>query len=81
MSSARLPVITTTIAENVRAAIPLHGSDRLLAVRHVEVKIRIEIDHTAVELTESVEFKSLPSGLHNVEEDLVCVLQNGKWST
>ncbi len=26
-----------------------------------------------VELAESVEFKSLPSGLHNVEEDLVYV--------
>ena len=25
----------------------------------------------AVELSESVEFKSLPSGLHNLEEDLV----------
>ena len=25
----------------------------------------------AVELAESVEFKSLPSGLHNVKEDLV----------
>ena len=28
-------------------------------------------DRGIVELTESVEFKSLPSGLHHVEEDLV----------
>ena len=32
-------------------------------------------NHGAVELTESVEFKSLPSGLHNVEEDLMYVHQ------
>ena len=30
-------------------------------------------DSQIVELAESVEFKSLPSGLHNVEEDLVYV--------
>lgn len=33
-------------------------------------------DHVIVELTESVEFKSLPSGLHHVEEDLMYVSVN-----
>lgn len=33
-------------------------------------------DHVVVELAESVEFKSLPSGLHHVEEDLVYVCAN-----
>jgi len=39
----------------------------------------VPADRVTVELTESVEFKSLPSGLHHVEEDLVYVYGNYNW--
>lgn len=34
--------------------------------------VRVITDRVAVELTDSVEFKSLPSGLHHAKEDLMC---------
>lgn len=37
----------------------------------MSIKVCRYTDHGLVELTESVEFKSLPSGLHHVEEDIM----------
>jgi len=51
----------------------LHGNAVYQGVSFVVEVLFPELTIWLVELAESVEFKSLPSGLHNVEEDLVYV--------
>jgi len=55
--------------ETVNIGLYIHQASNLLITAH----------RVIVELTESVEFKSLPSGLHHVEEDLVYVYEIDSW--
>jgi len=69
-----------TIAEGRPAQIQgsMEAINTGLYINHVQ-DLLIRADCVIVELTESVEFKSLPSGLHHVEEDLVYVDSNYSW--
>ena len=48
-----------------------HGNNQSLGVCPEASNPHCSLTTMTVELTESVEYKSLPSGLHNVREDLM----------
>ncbi|KAL8733134.1 MAG: hypothetical protein Q9166_002326 [cf. Caloplaca sp. 2 TL-2023] len=60
-----------------------HGKDPYLGVRVLQELSVIGTyaeDYMAVDISDSVEYKSLPSGLHNVQEDTVYFVHNDEYA-
>lgn len=53
---------------------------RMYGPRGCPIRINSKLRNMLVELSESVEFKSLPSGLHKVQEDLIYFVHDDEYA-